>query len=41
MCNNLEVMKEMEQMVKEQGNDLSKIQEYIDYTYENVEMANS
>ena len=29
----------MEEMVKEQGNDLSKVQEYIDATYENAVKA--
>jgi hypothetical protein len=36
MCNNLEVMKEMEEMVKEQGEDLDKVNDYLESTYQNV-----
>lgn len=40
MCNNLEVMKEIETMVKEQGNDLDKVDKYLDSTYQNVVQVN-
>jgi t-SNARE complex subunit (syntaxin) len=36
MCNNMEVMKEMEEMVKEQGENIDKVNDYIDSTYQNV-----
>jgi hypothetical protein len=33
-------MKEIELMVKEQGNDLDKVDAYLDSTYQNAEAAN-
>jgi len=36
MCNNLEVMKEMEEMVKEQGEDIDKVNDYLESTYQNA-----
>jgi hypothetical protein len=40
MEKNLEIMKEIEEMVVEQGNDLEKIDEYLEIAYENAEEAN-
>lgn len=40
MCNNMEVIKEIEEMVKEQGNDLDKVDAYLESTYSNAVEAN-
>ena len=41
MEKNHEVMKEIEMMVVEQGNDLDKVDEYLEIAYENSKDANS
>jgi len=40
MVKNQEVMNEIAQMVKEQGNDIDKVDAYLDSTYNNVQNAN-
>lgn len=40
LVKNQEVMREMETMVKEQGHDLDKIDEYLVSVYDNTKLAN-
>jgi len=40
MVKNQEVMNEIAQMVKEQGNDIDKVDAYLESTYNNVQNAN-
>lgn len=40
MVKNQEVMKDIEMMVKEQGHDLEKIDEYLSSVYDNVSNVN-
>lgn len=41
MQKNLEIMKEIQSMVIEQGNDLQKIDQYIEIAYDNSKQANN
>ena len=40
MVKNQEVMNEIAQMVKELGNDIDKVDAYLESTYNNVQNAN-